>query len=461
MKKTIHINLSGMAFTIEEDAYEKLNTYLIAVESKLGNSDEARETIDDIESRMAELFAPVAHGSGVAIKLEDVEEVIKVLGKPEDYVAGDEEEPKSSPKPPPVYIPKRLYRDPHSRVFGGVCSGLGAYFNVDPIIFRLLFVLGLFYGISILPYIILWIAIPKALTMEQRMQMYGGDIGLNKAKATASAVRSDESSPLDKLLRVAGVVVGVIMIVVTFLAMVALTLAVLFSTTAIALIPDGAWMSELPGLILGPSISLTATTGIILFIGIPLLMFFFLGLQLVFQFRNVGKVIGIIGLILWLSGIALLVYSGLQVATQFTHQESISQTEMLEPFNGDTLYIQQLEMTEFYKGRRILRTNGLQVWNKNGNVIVEGRPYIEVKNNAARFAITVEKTSQGSDARNALGNASDTEYIWLQKDSVLQLDRIFTLGSESALREQKVRVIVEVPVGKNVVTDRYISTLIK
>jgi phage shock protein PspC (stress-responsive transcriptional regulator) len=461
MKKTIHINLSGMAFTIEEDAYEKLNSYLKAVETRLGSGEEAKETINDIESRIAELFAPVAHTSGTAIRLEDVAEVIKVLGNPDDYLADGEEEKPSQPKSAPVYIPKRLYRDPHSRVVAGVCSGLGTYFNVDPIVFRLLFVVGLFYGISILPYIILWIAIPKALTMEQRMQMYGGDLGQSRFKQPSAGAVYNPPSALNGVLRGVAIVFGILILVVSFISLVGLTIATLFSGPFISSIPEIAWVDDFITLVIGPSVTFPAFLGVLLVVGIPLLMLFYLGLQLIFQFKRGGKAIGATGLVLWLIGIGLLIYSGVHIATQFKHRETISQTQILESFSGDTLFVNQVPIPENNKGQRVFRSHGMKVWVNDGNLSIEGRPTIEIINGADRFAITIEKIGRGTNQQDAANNAKGAEYLWLKTDSVIQLDRIFTLDSGANLRDQRVKVIVEVPKNKQVKIDAGLSSLIR
>ncbi len=461
MKKTIHINLSGMAFTIEDDAYEKLNGYIKAVETRLGNTDDAKETIDDIESRIAELFAPVVHSSGTAITLKDVDEVISVLGTPDVYEYNPEEvNEKQTGKKPPVVMPKRLFRDPHSRVVAGVCSGLGTYFNIDPIVFRLLFVVGLFYGISIIPYIILWIAIPKALTMEQRMQMYGSDYGLNRARQYTPDSRITYTSSLNNVLKGVGVVVGIIILVVSFLAMVVLTVGVLFTGKLVQFIPNSQWVGALSDMLIGPTSSVPAITGILLFIGIPLLMLFYLGLQLVFNFKNGGKIIGATGLILWLAGIALIIYSGVNIATQFTTVKTVSQTEILESLSGDTLFLKEAKIPEYYKGERIFRSNQLNVWTKNGSLNIEGTPEIEIIENARFLALTVEKTARGKNENNAIQNASGAEYFWAQKGDIIQMDRIFTLSHGTRLREQRVKIIIEVPEGKVLKIDPSINVLV-
>ena len=126
----------------------------------------------DIEARIAEIFNEKTAEDQKVVTLEWVNEVIETMGTPEDFVEeqGDEE---------PIYAEtkrkRRLYRDPDHRVLGGVCGGLGAYFNMDPVILRIIFVVLVFVttGAAMLAYIILWIAVPKAKTTAQRLEMRG------------------------------------------------------------------------------------------------------------------------------------------------------------------------------------------------------------------------------------------------------------------------------------------------
>ncbi|GAO29341.1 PspC domain-containing protein [Geofilum rubicundum] len=366
MKKTIHINLSGIAFRIEEDAYDQLKEYLDAVQAVLGSNDEARETINDIESRMAELFIPVTHENQVAVNLKDVEEVIKILGEPRDYAPVDEDADgaagssasfkRESPLQP---IHKRLYRDPYSRVVGGVCSGLGAYFNVDPLLFRLLFVVGLFYGISIIPYLVLWIAMPKALTMEQRMQMFGGEPVFNKARTTGPSYMTAPSG-LNQVLRVAGVVLGVGIILVSFALMVGMTVVLFFSGPAVHLVPEAGLLWDVHDMLFSQSESLPIMIGLLLACGVPLLLVFYLGLHLVFQFKRGGKLIGTLGLILWLVGLGLLTVGAFRVGLDFRHKASVEEVVLPDTFQGDTLYLQAAQMPQIRK-RSAIQFNNIRV----------------------------------------------------------------------------------------------------
>lgn len=166
MKKTININLAGFVFYIDEDAYEALQKYLNNIRTYLGNTEGREEIIDDIESRIAELFS---EKQKQVITLIEVNEVIEVMGQPEDYMSEEEPEEKAAGQ----QSNKRLYRDPDSTVLGGVCSGVGHYLNIDAIWIRLIFLAMVWSGVSILFYFILWAIIPKAETTAQKLEMKG------------------------------------------------------------------------------------------------------------------------------------------------------------------------------------------------------------------------------------------------------------------------------------------------
>ena len=162
MKKTFTINISGTIFHIEEDAYEVLQKYLVNLKNHFGAGEEGKEIIADIEARIAEIFTDKSDEKKV-VTLEMVNEVIAMMGTPEDFMEQEDEEEVITSE---AKRKKRLYRDPEHRVIGGVCGGLGAYFNMDPVIVRIIFVV-LFFGTSgaaLLAYLILWIASSLSLS---------------------------------------------------------------------------------------------------------------------------------------------------------------------------------------------------------------------------------------------------------------------------------------------------------
>ncbi len=178
MKRTIQINLAGTIFNIDDDAYEILRDYLNAVERQFMSSVEGREVINDLEMRMSELFTERLKPLRQVIAADDVREVLKVLGAPEDIGGRRETGSHYSQNYSGHYRDsrrsRRMYRDGQDKSIGGVCSGLAYYFNTDPLLLRILFVIGLFMGFGFLLYLILWIALPAANSPEQIREMKTG-----------------------------------------------------------------------------------------------------------------------------------------------------------------------------------------------------------------------------------------------------------------------------------------------
>jgi phage shock protein PspC (stress-responsive transcriptional regulator) len=179
MKKTISINLNGMLFNIDEDAYNQLETYLKRIEAHFSGQDESSEIMNDIEARIAELLNERLGGGKKAVSLDDVEEVIKTMGNPDEFgEAGQEDQSRQHDHY--THRPRRIYRDPDNRVLGGVCGGMGAYMNIDPVIFRIIFVVIFFgLGIGLLIYLVLWIVIPEASTTAQKLEMRGDPVNVS------------------------------------------------------------------------------------------------------------------------------------------------------------------------------------------------------------------------------------------------------------------------------------------
>jgi len=188
MKKTFNINVAGFPFTIDDDAYTLLSDYLDTIEHAFAKQDDSRELVNDIESRIAELLLEQTSSGSAIVTAQDVEQVIRRVGQPEEMIEEDETitidsekaEYKETVTPPP-YIPplpkqkKKLYRDPQNAMLGGVCAGLGCYLNVDPTVVRLLTVLLTVLSVATMgiAYLILWIVVPEARTPYERMQMMG------------------------------------------------------------------------------------------------------------------------------------------------------------------------------------------------------------------------------------------------------------------------------------------------
>lgn len=191
MKKTVNINLSGMQFTIDEDAYSLLHEYLETLRRAFAAEPAGSDIVDDIECRIAELFSERLGDTSGIITLADVQQVIQRIGTVDQLAPSlplDEAEDAKAPShapgegvygqggapvPPPTR--KQLFRDTDDKVLGGVCAGLAHYFGLDPVWVRIIFVVLFFVSMSTLffLYILLWVIIPPAVTPYQKMQMYG------------------------------------------------------------------------------------------------------------------------------------------------------------------------------------------------------------------------------------------------------------------------------------------------
>jgi phage shock protein PspC (stress-responsive transcriptional regulator) len=180
MKITVSINLGGYFFNIDEDAYAELKMYLRNLELHFAGEESSSEILSDIETRMAELFRAKVTSYKQVINIEDVRQAISVLGTPEDI--SDSDGPKSREKfSSPGY--HRMYRDPDNRVIGGVCSGMGAYWNIDPVILRIIFIaLILAGGVGVIVYLILYIVLPEAKTTAQKIEMKGEPVNIHNIK---------------------------------------------------------------------------------------------------------------------------------------------------------------------------------------------------------------------------------------------------------------------------------------
>ncbi len=172
MKKAIQINLAGAIFHIDDNAYELLREYLNSVERKFSRDPGGAEIIQDLENRMSELFTEKLKPHREVISLQDVREVLEVLGAPSDM--GADSHYRGEYRSDRRY--RRMYRDAEDKPVGGVCSGLAYYFNIDPLLLRILFVIGLFVGFGFLLYLVLWIALPLAQTPEQQAEMRAGSM---------------------------------------------------------------------------------------------------------------------------------------------------------------------------------------------------------------------------------------------------------------------------------------------
>ena len=174
MNKTVNINLGGFVFHIDEDAFQKLTNYFGAIKRSLSNTSGQEEIIKDIEIRIGELISEKHTSDKQVISLREVEEIISIMGQPEDYRIEGEETIEAEPIYTNTKITKKLYRDEENAAIGGVLAGLGHYFGIDKAWLRVILLIMVFaWGTGFVAYIILWIAMPAAKTTSEKLEMRG------------------------------------------------------------------------------------------------------------------------------------------------------------------------------------------------------------------------------------------------------------------------------------------------
>ncbi|TLX73870.1 PspC domain-containing protein [Labilibacter sediminis] len=192
MRKTVNINLSGRVFYIDDDAFARLRDYLDKLERYFKKQEEGQEIISDIESRIAELFGEKVSDKNGVVNLQMVEEVMSKMGQPEDFEGEfvESEEETIHAEYVNTKSRKRLYRDIDNRVLGGVCGGIAAYLNIDPVLVRIIFAILPFLslGIVVPVYIILWIVVPAAITTAQKLEMRGENVTISNIE---KAIRNE------------------------------------------------------------------------------------------------------------------------------------------------------------------------------------------------------------------------------------------------------------------------------
>ena len=207
MDKTHNISLGGFSFIIENGAASQLSAYLTKVRQYLGQSADTDEILTDVEQRMAELLRARMQNTEV-VTSSDIDYLIQVMGKPEQYVQDDEELTFEKSAPVLPLRSRKLYRDINKGSIGGVLSGLSYYFQIDVTLLRIIYMLPILLNIgilsftfngsamslstfSILLYVVLWLVIPPAKTTAEKLEMKGLEVNID----TISSHKDEEEAP--------------------------------------------------------------------------------------------------------------------------------------------------------------------------------------------------------------------------------------------------------------------------
>jgi phage shock protein PspC (stress-responsive transcriptional regulator) len=490
MNKTLTINISGIIFNIEEDAYENLKNYLSNIKRHFQNEEGCDEIVADIEARLAELLKSKTNAGKQVLINSDVNEAIEVMGKPEDFDETKAAENEKTHTNQSHYSNKRrrVFRDPDGKVLGGVCSGVANYFDTDPLWIRLALVIMFFgFGSGFLLYIILWIIIPEAKTTAEKLEMRGEPIDVNTISKTikdeaenfknrAKDFGNDMKNGFENrrgginrfadfihnifygIVKVISKIIGVFFVFFGLMLFVGL-LSVLIGFGKI----DDLSVTEFINSFAGPEFPIFGfKVGFTLAIGVPLCMFVYKGMKMILGIRFHNRWLNIAAGILWLVGLSLSLMIGIKFANEFS-QETIlkQQIEVKWPAN-DTIY---LKSNANYKRE----DNDVKFFIDNDRWFINttakpavwwGKPHVKIitSENDSVY-VFIEKSSNGKDKTEASQRAKGISYKLEQLDSVLMLDKYFSFSSSDKFRDQEVDVVIKLPKNKTIYLDNNLKHL--
>lgn len=496
MNKTLTINISGIVFNIEEDAYETLKSYLGKIKSHFRNEEGCEEIVADIESRLAELLKAKIHAGKQVLVVADINDAIGVMGQPEDFSdSNSSEESKKQESNANTHSQnyygtkrRRVFRDPDSKILGGVCSGIGNYFDIDPLWIRLALVVMFFgFGSGFILYIILWIIIPEAKTTAEKLEMRGEPVDVNtisktikdeaenfknKAKDFGNDVRNhvtnkDNTGRFVDLLRqifgtifnIIGRIVGFFFIFLGIIFFVGL-FSVLFGFGKIDNLTTGEFMNSFAG---EDFPMFWSKLGLILAIGIPCTMLIYKGMKMLLNIKYHNRWINIGAGIGWVVGVTLCFCIAVNFANQFSDDAMLKQQADVRWTSGDTLYLKA--NPNYNKSDSDIDfsiDNGRWYINKQDkNTTWWGKPHVRIimSENDSLYVFII-KTANGEMKTDAAKRAKNISYNLVQQDSVVMIDKYYSFPGLDKFRGQEAEVLVKMPRNKTIYLDMSLQHLL-
>ncbi len=473
MNKTVNINLGGILFHIDEDAYQKLNRYFEAIKRSLTNSSGQDEIIKDIEIRVSELLTEKQKSEKHVVGMKDVDEVITVMGQPEDYIIDDEGQNNSTSTSftSTSGKSKKLYRDRDNAIVGGVLSGLGYYFGIDKVWLRLLLLALVFFaGTGVLIYIILWIAMPEAVSTSEKLEMKGEPINIENIERKVRAefdnvsekfksgeydkygvqVKNIGSSLGDFIIVMLGVFakfIGGLIVLIAGLMLIALFISLFtFGSTEFLHVP---WLDYFNSFNYGNVSMFLIGLLFFLAIGIPFFFLLILGLKIIItNMKSIGNIAKYTLLAVWLIAIAVLISLGISQASEVAFDNKIIQKQQINIQKTDTLMI-SFKPNTYYSNHIISKGNMSIVEDSlSQKMIYSDDISFEVLPTDERFPyLQIEKRANGKSSIDAKQKAEKINYNFKIIGNKLILDDYFLTKLENKFRDQEVRIFLYIPKG--------------
>ena len=477
MNKTVNINIGGLFFHIDEDAYQKLSRYFDAIKRSLSNSSGKDEIMKDIEMRVAELFTEKQKSDKHVINNVDVDEVVKVMGQPEDYRIDDDASENLTSRTTSKNKLKKLYRDKERGSIAGVCTGLGYYFGVDATWIKIAFLATAFagFGFGFIVYIILWIATPEALTTSEKLEMRGEAVTIsniekkvreefesvsdkirnvnydelgNKVKSTAGSAGSKIGDVFISIFGAFAKVLGALILVVSSISLFGICVAsivLMFSYT----LPQNTIINHI-----STPIGLETPLWIqgILFLlafGIPFFFLLILGLKLlVTNLKSIGNIAKYALLGIWIIAVGILVSLAISEFTQISSEAKDVKKEVINITPTDTLFV-KFKNNDFYSKNNYNHTDFKLTQDENNKeIIYSNNVSIELmKTDEKQPYIQIERWAYGKTPDEAKKRAQKIKYGYKVLGNQLILDDYLLTEFGNKFRNQHIELYLYVPKG--------------
>jgi phage shock protein PspC (stress-responsive transcriptional regulator) len=477
MNKTVNINLGGMFFHIDEDAYQKLTRYFDAIKRSLSKSSGQEEIIKDIEMRVSELLTEKQKTEKHVVTLREVDEVITVMGQPEDYII-EEDGPNttnnrdfSAPR-----TTKKLYRDKENGMIGGVATGLGHYFGIDAVWLKIMFLIFVFagFGTGILAYIILWIVTPEAVTTSEKLEMTGEPVTIsniekkvreefesvsekiknadydkfgNQVKSGAEKLGSGLGDFISTVFKIFAKFLGVVLIMggLTMLVMLFIGVFTLGTTSSL----NFPWNTFIEA---GNFTDYPVWTfGLIMFlaVGIPFFFLALLGFKLLApDMKFLGNIAKYTLLALWLIAVSLAISIGIKQATAFAVNGRSVQKETINLKPMDTLYIKFKHNDYFAKDIDDRNNFMITQDSLNNDIIYSNEVSIRIEKSEEKYAyVQIEKEAKGKSLSEAKKRADAIKYSYEIVGNQLIFDNYLITDLKNKFRDQEIEITLFLPKG--------------
>ncbi|MFK8058501.1 MAG: PspC domain-containing protein [Polaribacter sp.] len=506
MNKTININLGGFFFHIDEVAYQKLRRYLESISKSLSDDPQGKnEIIADIEARISELLSEKITDARQVVNEGDIDDIIKIMGQPEDYAEAEEAYSESSYSYQRNNTSgKKLFRDSDDKFVGGVASGVAHYFDVDPIWIRL-GLLALFFGagFGILLYIILWILLPEAKTTAEKLQMEGEPVNIdniekkirNEFSNVSDSVRNAANQASEKLkdganefsdkmsktfsaktkknnglqdflnalgkiilvfFKVIGKFIGAILVFVAAAVILSLIIGG-FSVGSLEFLEFDGEMLQYPPFFYDATIpTWLLTLAAFLLVGIPFLVLFVLGLRILSSsVKQISKPTSLTLLGIWIVALLTIIFTGLEFGTSHANYGENIKKEPLNMVANDTIVLKMQNDDNIYYQHNLRRsTRKQEVEINDRKMVYTNNIKVDVKkSNSDKAYYVIQKESRGKSSYKAKQNAEKIKHNINIDGNTIVIDAFFISEYKNIWKDEEVDITLYLPKNMNIYFD--------